>query len=601
MLQTILLNLNGIVDNFMVARIYEAGDVITVAGSQLAFELTADLAKHANEANSTALGNYESRRTEELARYEGKNYEAPNYIQIAIVNNDTGERRKHKKAAGIKIDGLFFGNVPLMTPKGTFIINGTEKVIIAQIVRSTGVYILPKAQIKLNNSRKKQVKGHSCEFLPLRGTHMLFYIPEGKKGIQLVAKDNSGESAKTFDVTVMLKAVGMSDEGIRASFPDNEHIAACLSGDGYSRDSILRDPEIAQIIASPKLSEMSRSEEADNSIDSHLRRLVYKYVQIVERETSAKNAEATDEKKGVVLDAIIIEKAAKDLVQQLGISTKAAEMEAVYQKASHIDLLKQHSLAGTIDIFREIPLANVPSIKNKKATHFNRVEQVLVYANNDSRASVVSVIGVDPTIDALTLTLSDMVAVISYITGLTSELGTFDDIDHLGNKRVKLIHELLISQTAIGMSKIEKFVKEKLSIVDGANKNVQLVEENRKNMSIKSIINTKPFQQSLKEFFNSHQLTHFLDQENPLSELTNKRRISAMGPGGISRDDPNLDIRDVHYSHYGRICPIETPEGMNIGLIMALATYAQVDDKGFIITPYQRVEKGQVVEHQDVR
>ena len=188
--------------------------------------------------------------------------------------------------------------------------------------------------------------------------------------------------------------------------------------------------------------------------------------------------------------------------------------------------------------------------------------------------------------------MADLVATTSYIYNLNYEIGEFDDIDHLGNKRLKLIHELLRARIATSMARIEKFINEKLEIEESD----MSEEEKKKAISVKSIINTKQFQSLVKDFFNSHQLIQFIDQQNPLAELTNKRRISAMGPGGISREDPNLDIRDVHHSHYSRICPIETPEGMNIGLIMSLASLAKVDENGFIVAPYYVVEDGVVKE-----
>lgn len=230
-------------------------------------------------------------------------------------------------------------------------------------------------------------------------------------------------------------------------------------------------------------------------------------------------------------------------------------------------------------------------------------EKINIYQSNDSQEVIIPVVGTDTNFDTTTLSISDILAITSYVINLNYDVGFYDDIDHLGNKRLKLIDELLKSRAQAGLSRIEKFINDKLAIADGANKNQEIkVDENgaaepvKKTITVKSIINTKPFQISFKEFFNSHQLTQFLDQQNPLAELTNKRRISAMGPGGISREDPNLDIRDVHYSHYGKICPIETPEGMNIGLIMSLATFASTDENGFLITPYRVVKNGVITD-----
>jgi DNA-directed RNA polymerase subunit beta len=618
----------------------------------------------------------EPRRTEEEARYEGKNFEAPIFVELAIVNNETGERKKAKKTSKSTNDGVFFGNIPLITKKGTFVINGVEKVVIAQIVRSTGVYVLPKAQIKLNNSRKKQLKGLIAEFLPLRGTHALFMIPENKDIVQFLAKDTTGEVAKTFSATTLLKALGMSHQNIIDTFPENLYIANSLETDGYNYESIMKDQEIVQLIS--YVTNNESEVEKSSSIDSYLKNLALNYAKIAQKEHELKEALKNNitkentakhnellEKMHHALDLLIIEKAAKDIVQQLALSTKAAEMEAIYSKKSisyqmliwnHFLTTKKYDISdagrykfnrklriseriyqkiaaedvrdasGKIIIAKEtliqkehieaykkrrtenqattaskkIQMTSVVNLKSKKSNPLWDYESIRVYSNSTDSAAVTDVIGVDSNNDSQTLTIADIISVISYVCGLKNDVGTYDDIDHLGNKRIKLIHELLKNQCAIGLARIEKFVKEKLAIVDGANKNVD-PEETAKELSVKSIVNTKPFQQTIKEFFNSHQLTQFLDQENPLSELTNKRRISAMGPGGISRDDPNLDIRDVHYSHYGRICPIETPEGMNIGLIMSLATYAKVDERGFIVAPYRKVSKGKILDDSEIR
>ena len=358
----------------------------------------------------------------------------------------------------------------------------------------------------------------------------------------------------------------------------------------------------------------------------------------------------------LAINRLISEKAAKDLVQSLSISTKSIDSKSRIndsETTSFQTVIFNHffnnrnydlSKAGRYKMNRKLRVserlygrivaedikdvngkvivkkdemiqkAEIDKIKdlyhNKKIPsynaeiaspikgqeHFAKYEKVNIYVNNDEQNTVVPIIGTLNDFDEAVLTLSDLLSITSYVINLKYDIGFYDDIDHLGNKRLKLIHELLKARSQAGLARIEKFINDKLAIADGANKVQEENEEARKAVTVKSIINTKPFQMTFKEFFNSHQLTQFLDQQNPLAELTNKRRISAMGPGGISREDPNLDIRDVHYSHYGKICPIETPEGMNIGLIMSLASYADADENGFLITPYRVVKNGVITD-----
>lgn len=257
----------------------------------------------------------------------------------------------------------------------------------------------------------------------------------------------------------------------------------------------------------------------------------------------------------------------------------------------------------------------------------NTVNSIYVHApKTSSEQKELRIIGTTVKPDVINLTMSDIISFISYVINLNYGVGQYDEVDHLGNKRLKLVGELLHGKMNVGMIRVDKFIREKLAIAsssaslppenqlskDGAAANTNAVSNAQNNfddieatdfvatkkgrtITVKSIINTKPLQQIVREFFNSYQLTQFIDQQNPLSELTNKRRISAMGPGGISREDPNLGIRDINSSYYGRICPIETPEGMNIGLIMSLASYVRVDQNGFLITPYFVIENGSLV------
>ncbi len=632
----------------------------------------------------------EPRRSEEEARNEGQTYEAPLYVELSLVNNVTGEVVKARKTKKNQHEGIFFANVPLMTTKGTFIINGIEKFVIAQIIRSPGAYILSKSQIKLNNSRKRVQEGNICEVLPSKGTLMLSLIPEGKDYVQIMARDSSGESAPMIMATTILKAFGLSNEEIRYVFREDSNVEKTLDNEKYNYDNILNEPDI-QLILHELAGEFHEDDEDSESrektvlrgspIEFKLKNLLIKYwkykdvidqltfeIESLEEGTSVwkEKMDTLGKNRKIVLsllDSIICEKAAKDVVNELNISIKAAEnntamkneacyqallwqhffhkryyditsagrykfnrklriSERLYQRViaedikdvngviqipkdtmilkPELDVIKNMTKLNLLDVVKDLHLKSEVNIGVKDIPL--RYESVLVYKDNEKQDETTPIIGVEGGNVTETLTLPDLVSIVSYVINLQCDIGDFDDIDHLGNKRLKLIHELIKNRIQVGILRIEKFIKEKLAVADGANKQQEedkvegAPEVKKKTITVKSVINTKPFQLVLKDFFNSHQLTQFIDQQNPLAELTNKRRISAMGPGGISREDPNLDIRDVHYSHYGRICPIETPEGMNIGLIMSLASFTRIDQNGFLITPYRVVKNGVILD-----
>ncbi|GAA5414761.1 DNA-directed RNA polymerase subunit beta [Ureaplasma ceti] len=640
------------------------------------FPIDSPQQKYQIRVNDIKLG--EPHRTEEECRDESKTYDASLHVDLELVNNETGEVKKAKVTKdGVK--GIFFGNIPLMTDKGTFVINGIEKFVIAQIIRSPGMYVLNKSQIKLNNSRKKVLQGNICELLPYKGTLMLINVPESKaadsdKVVQITARNASGESAAVFLTTSLLKAYGLTNNEIREIYSEEPNILATLENEKYNANDVLDFPDIINIRS--ELQEERHNGEVREfilnkgaPIERKLRRLLLEYIELEEENQQLKEEENTEqltinnELISNLLDKIVTEKAAKDVANELGLNSKTLEnqvseanmcfqalvvihlfnqryydlssagrykfdrklrlTERLYQRVlaedlydingkkllskgdllgkEQIDIIKAHSKAKTLKNFHELTIKNAftdfeeISDAEKLQSSVLSYERILVRADNEKEDSVTSIVGLGAAERTNTLTISDIVASISYAYNLMSDIGDFDDIDHLGNKRLKLIHEQLKNRLQVGMLRIEKSIREKLAIADG-NNNETTDEDGQKKMSItvKSVINTKPFQIILKDFFNSYQLIQFIDQQNPLSELTNKRRISAMGPGGISREDPNLDIRDVHYSHYGRICPIETPEGMNIGLIMSLASFSRVDENGFIMTPY-RVVKNEVV------
>jgi DNA-directed RNA polymerase subunit beta len=643
-------------------------------------------------------------RSEEQARNEGKSYERALYIDLSLVNNETGEVKRAKKTKNNLCEGIFFANIPIMTEKGTFVVNGIEKFVISQIVRSPGVYILSKSQIKLN-TKKKVNEGYIAEVLPSRGTLMNFTIDESSMTVRATMRNSMGDSAPTFPATQLLKAFGMTQDEIRRIFKDDIYILNTLYSETYNHQNILEDYEIIGIRKTADDITSAKPIGRGSPIDSKLKQAVIDYVQEnkvavelrkeydiifsgiatkheeliaqMEKATGKTKTELETQVESIskdvnkvldkltkqekklreLIDTIITEKAAKDLISLLSISIKSIESyassiknpifyqdvltrhfmdtrqydltgagryklqrklrisERLYQRIiaedmitkdgkvlfpkgtlilkDEIDKIKAAMMHRELKVLDEISLTNEADVEKKQP---KIIESIAVYTDNDSCDITTPIIGSYEDIQSNALTVVDFISVISYTVGLPHDIGQYDDIDHLGNKRLRLIHEQLRNKLQAGMSRVEKHIKEKLASISIATANEEQQAKVAAKTTIKSVVNTKAFQLVVKNFFNSYQLTQFIDQQNPLSELTNKRRISAMGDGGISREDPNLDIRDVHYSHYGRICPIETPEGMNIGLIMSLAAFTKVDGNGFLVTPYRRVIKGVVQE-----
>ena len=650
-------------------------------------------------------------KTEEQCRNERKNYEQALYVDAYIVDNKNGEIIKVRKDNKGLTKGIFFANIPIMTEKGTFIINGIEKFVISQILRAPGAYIFNRSQIKLNN-KKRVNTGYICEILPSRGTLLNFIYDENLGILKALVRNSLGDAVVEIPATLLLKAFGMTQDEIRSVFSDDLTILNTLYNEklkdkdkvvAYNHDEIIQDSEIMEYRSQVEEFRNSKDTGKGSPIDTKLKQHVVKYEDYMkevreltdrydqlckENEDFQKQLHSSsnsDEKKRIqnkltaiqneinkvldrktkledekvrsVLDVIITEKAAKDLISKFSISTRSLESDTsskvnpvcyqdvivahfmdprkydltsagryrtlhkmhvsdrLYQRTLYKDILykngkvflkhgtlitkdelaafKEAAKSNQLDIVREIQIPN--KTKNMKSQCMT-VECVDVYTDNDRQVEWTPIIGETSDDERLsncnTLSLVDFISCMSYTINLPYGIGQYDDIDHLGNKRLRLIAEQLKAKLQIGMARVEKHIKDKLASVSIATANEEQQEKFAKNMTPSKVINTKAFQLVVKNFFNTNQLTQFVDQQNPLSELSNKRRISAMGDGGISREDPNLDIRDVHYSQYGRICPIETPEGMNIGLIMSLASFTQIDKNGFLVSPYHPVKNG---------
>ena len=653
-------------------------------------------------------------KTEQECRDEGLTYERSLYVDLGLLNNETGEEKRSVKDTKQHLSkGVFFGNIPLMTERGTFIVNGIEKVVVSQIVRSPGVYILNQSQIKLNN-KKKIIDGKICEILPNRGTliNLVFDDKEKDKKLEIIRilmRDSTGKEVVDKPATSILKAFGMGQDEILRLFNNDRIIINTLAADKYNHNTIVEDKDIRKIISNiDKLHDELESVISGSPIDAKLTKKIKEYndklkqkkiledkinfhyntnfAKIKEIESNFNNTKGQEkielenklkaikaqgdklyEQKDKLendikkcLDIIITEKAAKDLIEALNISTRAIETE-VSSKTNPVcyqDIITEHfmvnrkynlSSAGRyrtlhkmhisdrlyqrtiaqdvydnknkiiipkntfinkaqLDIFKKLIQENKLHVGDEISLNVsskcenkidNKVEKVLIYVDNDhinpDQDETTPIIGLPNNTNVhnyTSLTLADFVCCMSYVINFSYEIGTTDEIDHLGNKRLRLVGEQLKSKLQVGLARVEKQIKDKLASISIPTANQDNQKKTDQRTTIRTVVNTKPFQFIIKAFFNTNQLTQFVDQQNPLSELSNKRRLSAMGDGGIYRDDPNLDIRDIHYSHYGRICPIETPEGQNIGLIMSLASYAKIDENGFLITPYHRVING---------
>ena len=445
-------------------------------------------------------------------------YAAPLKVQARVFINETGE---------VKEQEVFLGDIPLMTEYGTFIIHGAERVINSQLVRSPSIYF--KREIDKNGRNII-----SSEVIPNRGTWLEYELDA--RGVFYVRIDRT----RKVPISAFLRALGLSsNEDITAVFGEDEYLENTFEKDNTKNT----DEALIEIYEKLRPGEPATFDK-------------FRY-------DLAKVGRYKFNKKLNVLDRLLDNKIAQDIKD----GQKVIVKKGTVITKEILDEIKPLFEAGY----------GVKEVKiNDELDTYNKVQEVLVYANDDSE-KVLKVIGNDQTIDSKRLTNSDIYASISYYINLHHGVGNYDEIDHLGNRRVKQGGELIQAQFKIGISRMERVIRDRMS--------TQEIET----VTPKGLINIRPVTAALKEFFGSSQLSKFMEQTNPMSELKEKRRLSALGPGGLSRDRAGTEVRDVNPSHYGRICPIETPEGQNIGLITSLASYAKVNEYGFIMTPYRKV------------
>ena len=465
-------------------------------------------------------------------------YAAPLKVLARLFNQETGE---------IKEQEIYLGDMPIMTDSGTFVINGAERVIVSQLVRS------PSAYYGKEIDKKNGKLTITSQLIPTRGT-WLEYETDARDVIYCRI-----DRTRKVPITTLLRALGLSsDADIVDLFDEDDYIMRTLEKDANKNT----DEALIDIHSKLRPGEPSTLDSAKNQLISRFFDSFRYDLAKVGRYKFNLKLNVIDRLYGCVL--------AEDII---------VDGEVKVAKGTKV-------LKDTLEILKPI-LKNGYGVKevliNEDLDTYNKVQIVRVYSNKDPK-KVVKIIGNDQSVDLKRLTISDVYASVSYYLNLHEGIGNYDEIDHLSNRRVRQVGELLQNQFRIGVSRIERVIRDRMS--------TQEMEE----VTPKTLINIRPLTAAIKEFFGSSQLSQFMDQTNPVAELANKRRLSSLGPGGLSRDRAGMDVRDVNPSHYGRLCPIESPEGPNIGLITALASYARVNDYGFIMTPYRKVENGKLTD-----
>ena len=483
---------------------------------------------------SLEFGEYsfdEPRHTIKQCKERYSTYAAPLKVEARLFNVETGE---------VKEQEIYLGDMPVMTDSGAFIVNGAERVIVSQLVRSPSVYF--GKEVDKKNGRVTV----GAQIIPTRGTWLEFETDA--RDIIYVRIDRT----RKVPVTTLLRAIGLSsDSDILDLFGEDDYLIKTIEKDTNKNT----DEALIDIHSKLRPGEPSTLESAKNQ-------LITRFFDAF-RYDLAKVGRYKFNKKLNITDRLLGCKIAEDIKVDDEVIIKNGE------------LITKEVLEKLKPIFKE-GYGKKEALINNDLDTYGDVQIVKVYSKVNPE-KVVKVIGNDQSIDIKRLTVSDIYASLSYYLNLLEGIGSFDEIDHLSNRRVRQVGELLQNQFRIGISRIERMIRDRMSTQDIAE------------VTPKSLINIRPLTAAIKEFFGSSQLSQFMDQINPIAELTHKRRLSSLGPGGLSKDRAGMEVRDVNPSHYGRLCPVESPEGPNIGLITSLASYAKVNEYGFIMTPYRKV------------
>ncbi|MBI5511701.1 MAG: DNA-directed RNA polymerase subunit beta [Deltaproteobacteria bacterium] len=523
----------------------------------------------------------------------GMTYAAPMKVSIRLIVWEKDEVTGQQSIRSVKEQDVYFGEIPLMTEHGTFIVNGTERVIVSQLHRSPGAFFFVNQDKSKTSGSGKLL--HSARIIPNRGSWLDFEFDT--KDILYVRIDRR----RKLPATVLLKALAYSTKELLDYYYDKETIFVVgkgkyeksvdinlLLGQRATRD--IRDPESREII-------VRKNRKFTRSAIKQIQQLKIKRIQIEEEDVvgTVSAEDVIDQATGEVLlqtnETLSAEKL--ELLRDKGV----AEFKILFIDGLNVGSYLRDTLLidkveseedAILEIYRRLRPGDPPTPETARNLFGNLFFNPERYdLSRVGRLKLNHKFSLDESIDNCVLTKRDILEVVRYLLDLKNGKGSVDDIDHLGNRRVRSVGELLENQFRVGLVRMERAIRERMSL--------QEIET----LMPHDLINAKPVSAVIKEFFGSSQLSQFMDQTNPLSEVTHKRRLSALGPGGLTRERAGFEVRDVHPTHYGRICPIETPEGPNIGLIASLSTYARVNEYGFVETPYRKAEAGKVVDQVD--
>ena len=494
----------------------------------------------------------------EEAKERDATYSSRLHVKVRLINRETGE---------IKEQEIYLGDFPLMTDSGTFIINGAERVVVSQLVRSPGCYYSEEFDTKTGR------KTYTSTVMPLRGA-WLEYETDGND-IFWVRVDRT----RKVPITTLLRAIGLAtDSQMLDFFGDEEMLKATINKDTIKD----QDDSLIEIYKKLRPGELPTVEAARNLFNGLFfdnRR--YDLAKVGRYKFNQKLALAP-RIEGKVAWADIVDSETGEVFVNAGETITKEIAENIQNSGINtVDIMymdKQIRIIGnnTVDIHKVLPTIDLSKLHIKENVNYNVLQNIIENTNEKDLSKAI-----EERMEDLVpkhITTEDILASVNVLFNLSHGIGTPDDIDHLANRRIRCVGELLQNQFRIGLARLERVVRERMTIQD-----LDVVTP-------QTLINTKPITSAIREFFGSSQLSQFMDQTNPLSELTHKRRISALGPGGLTRERAGFEVRDVHYTHYGRLCPIESPEGPNIGLISALSSFSQINEYGFIETPYRKVD-----------
>ena len=546
--------------------------------------------KDSHDTTSLDFVKYEMvdpKNSEEECLFRGLTYAAPMRVTIRLVVWNIDPVTKTKDVRAVKEQDVYFGEIPLMTERGTFIINGTERVIVSQLHRSPGVYF----DTDHAKSPTSGTLSYTARIIPYRGSWLDFEFDH--KELANVRIDKK----KKIPVTLLLKALGYAEKEILDYFYEKEIVI-------IKEGKLYKETPLALLIG-----QKARNDIVNEKTDEVLIKKHKKISKADIKKMEAANIKSIpveeDDIIGKVTSSEILDPKTKEPIISINkIITKEDLVSIIKKKVKSFDVLfidnlnVSPSLRNTLEtdkantkedalleIYRKLRPGDPPTIEFAETLIHNMFFSPERYdLSKVGRLKINHRLGLDVPLDVSTLRREDIIEVVKHLLKLKDARGAGDDIDHLGNRRVRTVGELLENQFRMGLVRMEKAIKERLTFPE------------METLMPHDLVNPKPVATAVKDFFASSQLSQFMDQTNPLSEITHKRRLSALGPGGLTRERAGFEVRDVHPTHYGRICPIETPEGPNIGLIASLSTYAKVNEYGFIEAPYRKVDKGRVTD-----